>query len=251
MEDDHPAPSPFYCRDRFWLMPRSARFTPPAEDPYRVLGVPRDADLPTIKQAFRERALECHPDRAAAGEEDAATDAFVRVRAAFDVLSDPELRRRYDVYRRRGPSAGSARPADRARGSSQGRSARNARRPRRGNARTDAKTRSGTHRRKGGRFANAWRTGETSNVWVGPMSDRVRGLSQRHDRLHQHHRRMVPASAAAGAVLFIAYPRVIHTTGSALVDLVLCVAISAACGFALSMVVGLVHALAADYARSG
>ncbi|PEN05392.1 hypothetical protein CRI93_12810 [Longimonas halophila] len=220
---------------------RSPRFVPPPEDPYRVLGVPRDADLPTIKQAFRERALECHPDRAAAGEEDAATDEFVRVRAAFDVLSDPELRHRYDTERRsQSPhrSSTSTRPRQ------------TKRRPKRGASRADARTRRSAHRRKGGRFATAWRTGDTPNVWVGPMSNRVRGLSQRHDRLHQHHRRVVPISAVAGAALFVAQPSIIHTS-IPLVGLLLCIVISAACGFALSMILGVAHMLVADYHSTG
>lgn len=227
---------------------RSPRFAPPPEDPYRVLGVPRDADLPAIKQAFRERALKCHPDRAAAGEEDAAADEFVRVRAAFDVLSDPERRRRYDAQRR--TERGSRRPRRSASSSSRNGSTRNGRtkrRSKRNGSPADSRTRGRVHRRKGGRFAEAWRTGDTPNVWVGPMSDRVHGLSQRHDRLHQHHRRVVPVSAAAGAALFIAHPRIIHTTGSLLVDLMLCIAISAACGFAISMVLGIIHTLVADY----
>lgn len=215
-----------------------------------MLGVPRDASFPTIKQAFRERALECHPDRAAAGEEAASADEFVRVRAAFDVLSDPESRRRYDAqrrYRRRTSGAQPSSPP--ARGAYDGNhsSPRSSRRPRRGASRNDAKTRRAAHRRKGGRFAQAWRSGDTPNVWVGPMSDRVRGLSKRHNQLHQHHRRVVPASAVAGAALFIMHPRIIHTTGSLLVDLMLCIAISAACGFAISMVMGILHTLAADY----
>ena len=231
-------------------MPRPSRSKTPVEDPYRVLGVSHDASLDTIKQAFRERALECHPDRAAAGEEAASADEFVRVRAAFDVLSDPEARRRYDAQRRyRRRTSRSQASRSRTRGANDGNRSRtrSSRRPRRGASRNDAKTRRAAHRRKGGRFAQAWRNSDTPNVWVGPMSDRVRGLSKRHDQLHRHHRRVVPASAIAGAALFITHPRIIHTTGSLLVDLMLCVAISAACGFAISMVLGILHTLAADY----
>lgn len=229
-------------------MPRLSRSKPPVEDPYRVLGVPPDASLDAIKQAFRERALECHPDRAAAGEEAASADEFVRVRAAFDVLSDPKARRRYDAQRRHrqrrsGPQTNGAPRSNRSR-------TRSSRRPRRGASRNDAKTRRAAHRRQGGRFAQAWRDAETPNVWVGPMSDRVHGLSKRHDRLHQHHRRVVPVSAAAGAALFITHPRIIHTTGSGLIDLMLCIAISAACGFAISMILGILHTLVTDY-RAG
>ena len=215
-----------------------------------MLGVPRDADLPAIKQAFRERALECHPDRAAAGEEEAATDEFVRVRAAFDVLSDPELRRRYDTRRR--TERRSAQPhSSRSRSASSSRNGQPSRkRSKRGASRADARTRRAAHRRKGGRFATAWRTGDTPNVWVGPMSDRVHGLSKRHDRLHQHHRRVVPISAVAGAMLFVAQPSIIHTSVP-LVGLLLCTVVSAACGFALSMVWGILRMLVTDYQSGG
>jgi len=232
---------------------RPPRFTSQHEDPYRVLGVPRNADLPAIKQAFRERALECHPDRAAAGEEEAATDEFVRVRAAFDVLSDPDLRRRYDAHRR--TRRRSSRPrSTRSSSTTSTTSSRNGSssrtRSKRGASRADARTRRSAHRRKGGRFATAWRTGDTPNVWVGPMSDRVHGLSKRHDRLHQHHRRVVPISAVAGAVLFIAQPSIIHTSVP-LVGLLLCTVVSAACGFALSMVWGILRMLVTDYQSGG
>ena len=229
---------------------RSPRSAAPHQDPYRVLGVPRDADLPAIKQAFRERALECHPDRAAAGEEEAATDEFVRVRAAFDVLSDPELRRRYDTRRR--TERRSAQPhSSRSRSASSSRNGQPSRkRSKRGASQADARTRRAAHRRKGGRFATAWRTGDTPNVWVGPMSDRVHGLSKRHDRLHQHHRRVVPISAVAGAMLFVAQPSIIHTSVP-LVGLLLCTVVSAACGFALSMVWGILRMLVTDYQSGG
>ncbi len=215
-----------------------------------MLGVPHDADLPAIKQAFRERALECHPDRAEVGEEEAATDEFVRVRAAFDVLSDPDLRRRYDTRRR--TERRSAQPrSSRSRSASSSRRGQPSRpRSKRGASRADARTRRSAHRRKGGRFATAWRTGDTPNVWVGPMSDRVHGLSKRHDRLHQHHRRVVPISAVAGAMLFVAQPSIIHTSVP-LVGLLLCTVVSAACGFALSMVWGILRMLVTDYQSGG
>ena len=221
---------------------RSPRFTPPSEDPYRVLGVPRDADLSTIKQAFREHALECHPDRADADEEESAADEFIRVRAAFDVLSDPERRRRYDAHRQTERRSRRSAPSTR--------NGQTKRRSKRSPSRADSRTRRAAHRRKGGRFATAWRTNDTPKVSVGPMSDRVHGLSQRHDRLHQHHRRVVPVSAVAGAALYMAQPSIIYVSAP-LVGLVLCASISAACGFALSMLLGIVQMLVEDYRSSG
>lgn len=61
-------------------------------DLYSTLGVRRDADDAEIKRAYRRRARECHPD---AGGDEAE---FKEVTHAYQVLSDPEKRRRYDRY---------------------------------------------------------------------------------------------------------------------------------------------------------
>jgi curved DNA-binding protein CbpA len=65
------------------------------KDYYVVLGVPRDSDSETVRAAFRRRALEYHPDRAG---EDGAT-RFRDALEAYEVLSDPDRRRRYDDER--------------------------------------------------------------------------------------------------------------------------------------------------------
>jgi len=59
-------------------------------DPYRILDVPKDAAAPAIKAAFRERSKATHPD--VGGN----IEAFVAVRRAYLVLSDPAKRLRYD-----------------------------------------------------------------------------------------------------------------------------------------------------------
>jgi len=72
----------------------------PARDPYEVLGVSADADDAEIRRAFQKIARRSHPDVAPA---DAASEArFAEAAQAFEVLSDPDLRRRYDASRRRG-----------------------------------------------------------------------------------------------------------------------------------------------------
>lgn len=65
-----------------------------ARDYYQVLGVARDATTEEIKKAFRRIARETHPDTNAG---DAELEARFREAAeAYEVLSDPERRRRYD-----------------------------------------------------------------------------------------------------------------------------------------------------------
>jgi curved DNA-binding protein CbpA len=59
-------------------------------DLYETLGVPRDATAAQVRNAYRRLASELHPDRG--GD----ADAFRAVQEAYDVLSDPRKRRRYD-----------------------------------------------------------------------------------------------------------------------------------------------------------
>lgn len=63
-------------------------------DHYEVLGVARDASADEIKKAYRRLARELHPD--VNPSEDAA-ERFKEVTHAYDVLSDPEQRQRYDL----------------------------------------------------------------------------------------------------------------------------------------------------------
>jgi len=63
------------------------------KDYYRILGVDRKADDKTIKSAYRRLARKHHPD-VAKGKD--AADRFKEISEAYEVLSDPEKRRRYD-----------------------------------------------------------------------------------------------------------------------------------------------------------
>ena len=66
-----------------------------ALDYYRILGVSRDADASAIKGAYRNLAKTLHPDRNP--HEPYTGELLQRVNAAYQVLSDPEQRRRYDA----------------------------------------------------------------------------------------------------------------------------------------------------------
>lgn len=57
---------------------------------YDTLGVASDASPDEIKQAYRRLAMKAHPDRGGSEE------AFLPIQAAYEVLSDPERRDRYD-----------------------------------------------------------------------------------------------------------------------------------------------------------
>jgi DnaJ-class molecular chaperone len=66
-----------------------------AQDPYQELGVSRGASADEIRKAFRKLAKAHHPD-VNPGDK-AAEDRFKRVSGAFDLLSDPEKRKKYDA----------------------------------------------------------------------------------------------------------------------------------------------------------
>src|SRR5438270_7953531 len=60
---------------------------------YAILGVPIDADDDTLRRAYRQLARRYHPDLA--GPEGAGH--MKRINRAYDVLSDPEKRQKYDT----------------------------------------------------------------------------------------------------------------------------------------------------------
>jgi molecular chaperone DnaJ len=64
-------------------------------DYYGVLGVGRDASDAEIKKAFRKLAQQWHPD---VNTDPAAHERFKEINEAYQVLSDPERRRRYDLF---------------------------------------------------------------------------------------------------------------------------------------------------------
>ena len=64
-------------------------------DFYEILGVSRTATQDEIQQAYRKLARAHHPD---VNHDPAAEDRFKDVSEAYDVLSDPDTRRRYDAF---------------------------------------------------------------------------------------------------------------------------------------------------------
>lgn len=89
------------------------------QDYYEVLGVPRDADADAIKKAYRALALRWHPDRHQGAAKASAEQRFKAASEAYEVLSDPAKRAKYDRFGKdwqhgqefepAGPAAGGAR----------------------------------------------------------------------------------------------------------------------------------------------
>ena len=69
-------------------------------DYYQLLGVSRGADTDEIKKAYRQLALQYHPDRNQGSKE--AEEKFKEVTRAYEVLRDPEKRALYERYGEQG-----------------------------------------------------------------------------------------------------------------------------------------------------
>ncbi|KRA84021.1 DnaJ C-terminal domain-containing protein [Altererythrobacter sp. Root672] len=65
-----------------------------ADDPYKTLGVKNDASQEDIQKAYRRRAKKLHPDLNPGDRQ--AEEQFKEVSSAYDLLSDPEKRARFD-----------------------------------------------------------------------------------------------------------------------------------------------------------
>jgi DnaJ-class molecular chaperone len=65
-----------------------------ANDPYAELGIARSAGADEVRKAFRKLAKQHHPD--ANPGNPSAEERFKRVSAAFDIVGDPEKRKRFD-----------------------------------------------------------------------------------------------------------------------------------------------------------
>jgi len=75
-------------------------------DYYETLGVTRTASAEEIRSAFRKKAREYHPD--VAKDKAKGAERFKEVNEAYEVLSDPAKRMKYDQMGREGPGGGFA-----------------------------------------------------------------------------------------------------------------------------------------------
>ncbi|CAL9220103.1 unnamed protein product [Arabidopsis halleri] len=64
-------------------------------DPYKVLGVSRDAKQREIQKAFHKLSLKYHPDK---NKNKGAQEKFAEINNAYEILSDEEKRKNYDLY---------------------------------------------------------------------------------------------------------------------------------------------------------
>ena len=71
-------------------------------DYYEVLGVEKNATADQIKKAYRRKAIEYHPDKNPGNKE--AEDKFKEAAEAYEVLSNPDKRARYDQFGHAGMS---------------------------------------------------------------------------------------------------------------------------------------------------
>jgi molecular chaperone DnaJ len=77
-------------------------------DYYEILGVTRNASQDEIKKAYRKLAMQHHPDRNPGNKE--AEEAFKQASEAYEVLGEPEKRRRYDQFGHEGMRGTDFRP---------------------------------------------------------------------------------------------------------------------------------------------
>ena len=71
-------------------------------DYYEVLGVQKNANADEIKKAYRKAAIQFHPDKNPGDKE--AEEKFKEAAEAYDVLSNPDKRARYDQFGHAGMS---------------------------------------------------------------------------------------------------------------------------------------------------
>lgn len=81
-------------------------------DFYKILGVSRNADSAEIKKAYRKLAKQYHPD---ANPNEDTTEKFQEINRAYEVLNNPDLKKKYDMFGEQG--IGTSAASDRSAGS--------------------------------------------------------------------------------------------------------------------------------------
>eukprot|EP00740_Mantoniella_antarctica_P017975 CAMPEP_0198695300 /NCGR_PEP_ID=MMETSP1468-20131203/285230_1 /TAXON_ID=1461545 /ORGANISM="Mantoniella sp, Strain CCMP1436" /LENGTH=107 /DNA_ID=CAMNT_0044450957 /DNA_START=19 /DNA_END=339 /DNA_ORIENTATION=+ len=72
---------------------------------YDILGLQKDASATEVKKAYRKLAVKFHPDKNPTNQEE-ALEKFQEIASAYEVLSDEQARRRYDMYGKAGVGGG-------------------------------------------------------------------------------------------------------------------------------------------------
>ncbi|KAL6061146.1 DnaJ-related protein scj1 [Balamuthia mandrillaris] len=75
------------------------------KDYYRILNVPRDASQKQIKKSFRDLSMKYHPDK---NPDPEAAEKFAELSEAYQILSDDEMRQKYDRFGEEGIKGGGA-----------------------------------------------------------------------------------------------------------------------------------------------
>ena len=66
------------------------------EDFYAILGIDKSASAADIKKAYRKKAIEYHPDKNPGDAK--AEELFKKAAEAYEILSDPDKKAKYDQY---------------------------------------------------------------------------------------------------------------------------------------------------------